>query len=109
MPERLPRTARAVNPVEAPGDLVEINLCLFPAAGDDAFQVDLVMGVVGQFVRAANRELDEFASSAAGLRIQFVERPFAIAPRLDQIGIQQQTEMRRDPRLSAPRDSLKLV
>src|SRR6202021_2709247 len=102
MPERLPRAARAVNPVEAPGDLVEINLRLFPAAGDDAFQVDLVMGMVRQFVRAANRELDEFASGAAGLRIQFVERPFAVAPRLDQIGIQQQTEGCREARLAEP-------
>src|SRR5665213_610889 len=109
MSECLPRTARSVNTVEASGDLVEINLRVFAAAGDDALQIDLVVRMFGQFLRAANRELDEFGGRTAGLRIQFVESPFAFAPRLDEAGILQQTEMRRDARLAEPRDFLKLV
>src|SRR5665213_3863533 len=79
MSECLPRTARSVNTVEASGDLVEINLRVFAAAGDDALQIDLVVRMFGQFLRAANRELDEFGGRTAGLRIQFVESPFAFA------------------------------
>src|ERR1035438_895270 len=36
IPERLPRPARAIDAVKAPGDLVEINLRLLPAAAEDA-------------------------------------------------------------------------
>src|SRR5277367_5071947 len=96
MSERLPRAARPVNAGKASGNLVEINLRLFAAAGDDAFQIDLVVRMFGQFLRAANRELDEFGGRAAGLRIQFVESSFAFAPRFDEAGILQQTKMRRD-------------
>ena len=62
MPERLPRTARAIDAVEPPGDLVEINLRLLAAAGEDAFEIDLVAGVFGQFLRAANRQLNELTA-----------------------------------------------
>lgn len=67
MSERLPRTARSVDAVEASGDLIEINLRLFAAARDDALEIDLVVRMFRQFLRAANRELDEFADRAAGL------------------------------------------
>src|SRR5271167_2324893 len=109
MSERLPGTARPVDAVETSGDLVEINLRLFTAAGDDAFQINLVVRVFGQFLRAANRELDEFGGRAAGLRIQFVKSSFSFAPRLHEAGILQQTEMRGNARLSEPRNFLKLV
>jgi hypothetical protein len=72
MPERLPRAARPVNAVKASGDLVEINLRLFAAARDDALQINLVVRMFGKFLRAANRELDEFAArreSACGFSL----------------------------------------
>ncbi len=109
MSERLPRAARPVDAIETSGDLIEINLRLFAAAIHDALEIDLVVRMFGQFLRAANRELDEFGGRAAGLRIQFVESPFAFAPRLHEAGILQQTEMRRDARLAEPRDFLKFV
>src|ERR1700722_759956 len=109
MSERLPRTARPINAIKTSGDLVEINLRLFAAARDDAFQIDLVVRMFRQFLRSANRELDEFGGRAAGLRIQFVESPFAFAPRLHEAGILQQTKMRRNARLAEARNFLKLV
>ena len=68
MSERLPGAAWPINPVEASGDLVEINLRLLAAAGDDAFQIDLVVRLFRQFLRAADRELDEFAPARASTR-----------------------------------------
>ena len=44
-----------------------------------------------------------------GLRVQFVKRPLAFAPRLHQRAIREQAEMRGDARLAEPRDFLKLV
>ena len=62
MPERLPGPARPIDAVEAPGNLVEIDLRLLAAAGEDAFEIDLVAAVFGQFLRAANGQLNEFAA-----------------------------------------------
>src|SRR5271154_6266905 len=109
MPKRLPRAARTINTVEASGDLIEINLRLFAAAVDHALQIDLVMRMFRQFLRATNGQLDEFACRVVRVLIRFVKCPFAIASRLDEAGILQQTEMRRDARLAEPRDFLKFV
>src|SRR5437773_5056262 len=52
--EGLPRTARSINAVKAPGDVVEINLRLLVAAGEDAFEIELIGGVFWRFLRAAH-------------------------------------------------------
>ncbi len=71
MAERLPRTARTIDAIKAAGNLIEINLRLFFAAGEHALEIDLVAGMLGEFLRAANGELDEFAAteSACGLSL----------------------------------------
>ena len=65
--------------------------------------------VLGQLLRAADGELDEFARRAVRLRVQLVKRPLALAPRLHQFRVLQQAEMRGDARLAEPRDFLQLV
>src|ERR1035437_9112564 len=84
MPERLPRATRPIDAVESPGNLVEKNLRLLFAAGEDAREIDLVAAVFGQLLRAADGELDEFAGYGIGLRVQPVKRPLAVAPRFDE-------------------------
>ena len=109
MSERLPRTARSVDAIKSSGDLVEINLRLFATAGEDALKIDLVAAVLWQFLCAADGELDEFARRAVGLQVQLVERSLALAPRLYQRAIRQQTQMRLDARLAEPGDFLQFV
>src|ERR1017187_10883265 len=99
MSKRLPRPARSINAVEAAGDLIEEDLRLLFAARKDALQIDLVAAVFGEFLRAANRELDEFAGDRVGLRIEFVKGALAFAPRFHERAIREQTEVRRDARL----------
>ena len=79
MSERLPRTAGPVNAVKTAGDLVEKNLRLFFAAGEDALEIDLVAAVFGEFLRATDGELDKFAGNGIGLRVQPVKRALAFA------------------------------
>ena len=109
MAERLPGAARPVNAVKPTGDLVEENLRLFFAPGEHAFQIDLVAGVFGEFLRTADGELDEFTGDGIRLRIQFVKRALAVAPRLHERAVGEQTEMRGDARLAEPRHFLELV
>src|SRR6185436_15960382 len=45
MTECLPRTAWPITTVEAPGDVVEINLRLLVAAGQNASEIELIGGV----------------------------------------------------------------
>ena len=109
MSEGFPRTARPVNAVEASGDLIEENLRVFFATGEDAFEIYLVAGMFGEFLRAANRELNKFARDGIGLRIQFVKRAFAFASRFHERAVGEQTKVRGDARLAEPRDFLKFV
>jgi hypothetical protein len=101
--------ARPINAVEASGDLIEKNLRLFVPAGENALEIDPVAGAFGQFPGAADGEPDKFAGGTVGLRIQFVKRPLAFAPRPDQPAIQEQTKMCRDARLAQPRNLLQLI
>jgi hypothetical protein len=109
MSKGLPRTARPVNAVEAAGDLVEENLRLFLAAGEHALEIDLVAVVFGEFLRAANGELDEFAGDGIGLRVQPVKSALAVAPRFHERAIGEQAEMRGDARLAEAGDFLEFV
>ena len=106
MTERLPGAAGAINTVEASGDLIKKHLCLLFAAGEDAFQIDLVVGMFRQFVRAANRQLNKFTGRGVGILVQLVKGPLAIAPRLHEAGVLQQAEVRGNARLAEPRDFL---
>src|SRR5208282_6437585 len=103
MSERLPRTSRTINAVESSGNLVEKDLCLLAAAVQHALEIDLVAVVFRQFLRAADGELDEIGGCTGALRVQLVERPFAVAPRLHKFRILQQAEMRGNARLTKPR------
>src|SRR5439155_20454158 len=98
MSERLPRAARAIHTVKSPRDLIEKNLRLLAPAGEDSLKIDLVAAMLRQFLRAANRELDEFARDGVGLRIEPVKRPLPLPPRAHQVAIRQQPEVRRDAR-----------
>ena len=109
MPERLPRPARPVNTVETSRDLIEENLRLLAATGENALEIDLVAAMFGEFLRATDGKLDEFARDGVGLGIEFVERPFAFAPRFHERAVCEQAEVRRDARLAEPRDFLKFV
>src|SRR5262249_41772437 len=84
VPERLPGTAGTIHAVKSPGDLVEIKLRLLAAAADDALEIDLITGMLGQFRGAANGQSDKLASRGVGVRIQFIECALALAPRLHQ-------------------------
>jgi hypothetical protein len=109
MSKRLPRAARPIDAVEPSGDLIEENLRLFAAAGEDALEIDLVAAVFGQFLRAADGELDEFAGVAGGLWIEFLKCPLAFAPRLHERAVREQAEVRGDARLAEARNFLKFV
>jgi len=52
-PKACHERAGPINPVEPPGNLIEINLRLFPAAVHHALEIDLVAAVFGQLLRAA--------------------------------------------------------
>jgi hypothetical protein len=54
--ESLPGAAGAVAAVEAAGDLIEIHLSLFLATLEDAFEVDLIGLVFGEFAGALDGE-----------------------------------------------------
>ena len=69
MPERLPRTARPVDPVKSARDLVEVHLRLLVAAIQYSPQVDLITPMLRQFLGRAIGQLNEFARRAVGLRI----------------------------------------
>ena len=49
MAKGLPGPSRAIDAIEAAGDLVEVELRLFAATSEDAFEVNLVAGVFGEF------------------------------------------------------------
>ena len=89
MPKRLPGTARPIDPIKPPCHLIEIDLLLLTAAAQNAFQVDLIAAVVGQFPRPANRELGELAQRAVGRDRELVESPFSLAAGLHQARILQ--------------------
>jgi len=59
MSERLPRPARPIDAIKTSRDLVEKNLRLLFAAGEDALQINLVAAMFDEFLRTANGELDE--------------------------------------------------
>ena len=101
--ECLPRTARPIHAVEAPGDVVEISLRLLVAAGEDAFEIEPIGGVFTRFLRAAHGQVDEFTRHRVGILAPFVERPLTLAPRLEQTRFLEQPQMRRDARLPHPR------
>ena len=109
MAEGLPGAARSVDTVEAAGDLVEINLRLFAPPVHHTLEVDLVAGVLGQLLRAPDGELDEFAGDGIRLRIEFVKRALAFAPRFHEPAFREQAKVRRNARLAEPRDFLQLV
>ena len=109
MTERLPRSAWTIDAVETAGDLIEIDLRLFIPAREDPFQVQLVGGMFVRFPRTAHRQLDEFPRDIIGLLVEPVIGPLAVAPRLQQPCVLQQTQVRRDARLTHARDFLQLV
>ena len=59
LPEPLPTPARAIAPVEPTGDLVEEDLGLMPTQLQDAFQIDLVGGVLGLLARTRPANPDD--------------------------------------------------
>ena len=109
MTERLPGSARAVHTVETTGNLVEIHLRLFVPAREDPFEVELIGGVFVRFLRPAHGQPDEIARDIVGIVVELVKRAFAFSPRLQQAGVLQQTEVRRNARLPHPRDLLQFV
>src|SRR5690242_8066315 len=108
MSKRLPRTAWTINAIKTPGDLIEINLRLLLATGEHTLEVDLIVRMFGQFMRAANCELDELGGDVVRLRVELVECALAFAPGTEEFAVGQQAEMRGDARLAEPRDFLKL-
>ena len=84
MSEGLPRAARPIHPVKPPRHLIEKHLSLLLTSIEDALQIDLVAGMVGQLPGAAARQLNELARRAVCRLIEFVECAFALAPRLHQ-------------------------
>src|ERR1041385_4124133 len=100
MSERLPGPARTINTVETSRHLIEKNLRLLATTIQDAFQVDLVGGVFRQFFRAANCHLNEFTDAAVHLRIDFVKCPLSVPARIHHARLLEQSEMRRNARLS---------
>jgi hypothetical protein len=69
----------------------------------------LVALVIRHFLRAANRQINKFRRTVVGFRMQPVKRALSLTPRLHQLGILQQPQMRRDARLAHPRDLLKFI
>src|SRR2546427_13045216 len=92
--ECLPRTARPINAVKAPGNMVEINLRLLVAPSEDALEIELIGALLTRFLRAADGELDEFTRHSVGVLAPLVERPFPFAPRLEEAGVLQQAKVR---------------
>jgi len=109
VPESLPGTPRAIDPVEPPRHLVEINLRLRAPAGQDALQIDLVVRVPRQFPGAADRQLAELAGHGAGGRAQPVKGALAFPPGLHKAGILQQPQVGGNARLAHPGDFLQFV
>src|ERR1051325_6514516 len=109
MPERLPRPPWPINPIKAPGNLVEIDLRLFAAPIENAFEVDLIARVLRQLIGPANRQLNELLRRSFRLRIESVEGPFPLPSRLHQLRVLQQAEVRGNARLPHPRDLLQFV
>src|ERR1051326_568691 len=109
MPKGLPRPAWTIDAIKPACDLVEIKLRLLAAAIKDAFQIDLIARVLWQFLRASDGQLDEFLARPILLRIQFVECPLTLAPRLHQSRVLQQAQMCRNTRLPHPCDFLELI
>src|SRR5258706_2621384 len=99
MAKRLPRTARAVHPVESTSYLIEINLGLLTPPIANAFEIHLIIVVLWQFFGSAHRQLDKFCAVAIETWIQSIKCSFSFSARLDQFGIQQQGQVGRNPRL----------
>lgn len=109
LPKRLPGSSGTITAVEAPGDLIEVNLGLFASAHENAFEIDLVPGMLGQFSGPLHSELDQLANRLSHVRVEFVERPLAFTPRLQEARFLKQSQMRRYARLAKAGDFLKFM
>ena len=105
----MPRTPWSIDTVESSGDMVEENLRLFFAPGEYALQIDFVVWMFWQLLRAANGELDKFARNGICEWIEFVECALAFAPRGNHLAVREQTKMRGDARLTEACDFLEFV
>ena len=109
MSERLPRAPRSIAAIEPSRDLVEKDLRLVVAAVQNASEVSLVRAVFRQLARAADGKLDELRRQPVCGGLELVKRTLAFPPGLEQTRLLQQSQVRRDARLSHPRDLLQFV
>ena len=107
--ESLPRAAGAVAAVEAAGDLIEIQLSLFLATIQDAFEVDLIGLVLGEFACALDGEGSDVQRVGRAVRIEAVKGAFAVATRGDEAGFGEEAEVSADAGLAESGDFLEFI
>lgn len=109
MSKGLPGTAGTIDSIEASGDLIEQDLGLVGAKGQDTLEVDAIGVLLGELRGGTNGEVQTCADVVVRRLGPTVERALSFAPRFEKAGLQELTEVGGDAGLAHARDFLEFL